>query len=46
MKQIDNPPVILMFHDDWDDNDKMVTCPVANNFEEFIDLLYDDPDEE
>jgi len=36
----DNPPVVLMFHDDYDENDKMIICPVADNFEDFIASLY------
>jgi hypothetical protein len=35
-----NPPVAVMFHDFFDGDDKMFICPVANNFEQFIDLLY------
>jgi hypothetical protein len=42
----DNPPVVLMFHDDYDENDKMIICPVADNFESFIDSLYTWNDED
>jgi hypothetical protein len=35
-----NPPVVVMFHDYLDENNKMLICPVADNFEQFLDLLY------
>lgn len=37
----DNPPVVVMLHDYFDDNDnKMFICLVADNFDQFIDSLY------
>ena len=42
----DNPPVVLMFHDIADENEKMAICPVADNFEAFIDSLYEWDDED
>lgn len=38
----DNPPVVIMLHDYPDENNKMLVCPVADNFEKFIDSLYCD----
>lgn len=38
----DNPPVVIMLHDYPDENNKMLVCPVADDFEHFIDLLYSD----
>jgi len=37
-----NPPVIVMLHDSTDENNKMLICPVADNFELFIESLYAD----
>ena len=34
-----NPPVILMFHDLFDENDLMVKVPVAKTFYEFVKML-------
>ncbi|MFK7824435.1 MAG: SMI1/KNR4 family protein [Oligoflexales bacterium] len=34
-----NPPVVLMFHDDYDNKDRMITVNVAPNFQSFIDNL-------
>jgi hypothetical protein len=34
------PKIVVMFHDAYDDNRKMLICPVANTFSEFLDLLY------
>jgi hypothetical protein len=42
----DNPPVVLMFHDYADENNKMAICRVADNFEAFIDSLYQGDDED
>jgi hypothetical protein len=36
----DEPRVVLMFHDTYDKNNKMLICPIANSFEEFMDSLY------
>ena len=36
----DDPHVVLMFHDAYDANSKMLICHVANSFEEFMDSLY------
>jgi SMI1-KNR4 cell-wall len=36
----DQPKVVVMFHDYYDENQKMLICPVANSFEEFMDSLY------
>jgi hypothetical protein len=38
----DRPKVVLMLHDFFDDNQKMLICPVSNSFEDFIDSLYVD----
>lgn len=38
----DNPPVVVMYHDNFDDDGKMLVCAVAKDFEEFINLLYSD----
>jgi len=35
-----NPPVVLMLHDYYDEDEKMFVCPVTDTFEEFIDSLY------
>jgi hypothetical protein len=34
------PRIVVMFHDAYDENRKMLICPVANSFEEFMDSLY------
>ena len=34
-----DPKVVLMLHDVFDENEKMIVVPLADNFEEFIDLL-------
>jgi hypothetical protein len=36
----DEPRAVVMFHDAYDADDKMLICPVADSFEEFIDSLY------
>jgi cell wall assembly regulator SMI1 len=36
----DEPRVVLMFHDTYDKNNKMLICPIANSFEAFMDSLY------
>lgn len=36
----DTPRVVVMFHDAYDSNRKMLICDVANSFEEFMDSLY------
>ena len=41
-----NPPVVVMLHDYPDENDMMMVCPVADNFEAFIDSLYKWEDDE
>ncbi|MCG6350834.1 MULTISPECIES: SMI1/KNR4 family protein [Vibrio] len=38
--ETDNPSVVVMFHDDYDENNKMIVCHVADSFEQFIDMLY------
>jgi SMI1 / KNR4 family. len=38
----DDPPVVLMLHDYPDANNKMLICHVADNFEQFVDSLYND----
>jgi cell wall assembly regulator SMI1 len=43
----DEPKVVLMFHDAYDDvTNKMLICPVADSFEAFMDSLYEYKDEE
>ncbi len=41
-----NPKVVLVYHDDYTENENGTTSMtvnfVANSFEEFIDILYDD----
>ncbi len=34
------PHVVVMFHDAYDEYKKMLICHVANSFEEFMDSLY------
>lgn len=34
------PKVVVMFHDCADENNKMLVCPVAENFERFVNSLY------
>lgn len=34
-----NPPVILMFHDNFDENDYMIYVKLAPNFTSFLNLL-------
>ena len=34
-----NPKVVLMLHDVFDENEKMIVIPLADSFVEFIDLL-------
>ncbi|WP_428634932.1 SMI1/KNR4 family protein [Sedimenticola sp.] len=41
----DNPPVVVMLHDYYDDDGKMFICSVADSFEEFMDSLYKPEDE-
>tara|TARA_B100000446_G_scaffold29243_1_gene24471 strand:+ start:810 stop:1277 length:468 start_codon:yes stop_codon:yes gene_type:complete len=36
------PLVVLMLHDYLDENNKMLICPVADDFEQFVELLYKD----
>ncbi len=36
----DEPKIVVMLHDAYDANNKMLICPVANSFEEFMDSLY------
>jgi SMI1 / KNR4 family (SUKH-1) len=36
----DEPGVVVMFHDAYDANRKMLICPVADSFEQFMDSLY------
>lgn len=36
----DAPHVVVMFHDAYDREKKMLICHVANSFEEFMDSLY------
>lgn len=36
----DEPRVVIMLHDAYDNNNKMFICPVTNSFEEFMDSLY------
>lgn len=38
--QTANPPVVVMFHDYYNEDKKMLVCSVANTFEEFINSLY------
>lgn len=38
----DNPSVVLMLHDYPDEDNKMLVCSVADNFEMFLDSLYED----
>ncbi|BFM18645.1 hypothetical protein R50073_48280 [Maricurvus nonylphenolicus] len=35
----DNPPVVLMFHDYQGEDGKLLVCPVADDFESFLNLL-------
>jgi cell wall assembly regulator SMI1 len=43
----DEPKIVLMFHDAYDDvTNKMLICPVADSFEAFMDSLYEYKDEE
>lgn len=35
-----NPKVVLMFHDEYGDDNKMLLCSLADSFEEFVDSLY------
>ncbi|MEV9615620.1 hypothetical protein [Aliarcobacter butzleri] len=41
----DNPKIVLVYHDDYIENEDgtshMVVNFVANSFEEFIDMLYE-----
>ena len=41
-----NPPVVIMLHDELDETGKMLVCPVADDFERFIESLCDLDDEE
>lgn len=41
----EEPRVVVMFHDAYDSNRKMLICPVSNSFEEFMDSLYKSEDE-
>ena len=34
------PHVVVMFHDAYDDQRKMLICHVANSFDDFMDSLY------
>ena len=34
------PYVVVMFHDAYDEENKMLLCHVADSFEEFMNLLY------
>lgn len=38
----DNPPVIVMLHDCFDEKNKMFACLIADGFERFMDSLYCD----
>ena len=42
----DNPKVVLMLHDEFieneDGSETSVVCDVANSFDEFLDILYED----
>lgn len=40
-----NPKIVLMFHDEYGDDNKMLLCPLADSFEEFVGMLYADKDE-
>lgn len=40
-----NPKVVLMFHDEYGDDNRMLVCPLADSFEEFVDMLYEYKDE-
>lgn len=40
------PKVVLMHHDVYGPDDKMLICPVANSFDEFINALYKPRDDE
>jgi hypothetical protein len=44
----DNPPVVLMYHDEYIEDEhgqyKMAISKVADSFDEFIDMLYEDVD--
>lgn len=41
--EIDSPKVLLMLHDEYDEKrNKMITFPVAESFECFCDLLYEE----
>ncbi len=46
----DNPPVVVVFHDWWEEGAdgvrRMLVCDVAKDFEAFVDLLYEDKDED
>ena len=38
------PHVVVMFHDAYDEHNKMLICHVANSFEAFMDSLYKSDD--
>jgi hypothetical protein len=42
----DNPSVVVIFHDYFDDDNKMLISPVAETFEDFINMLYEYDEEE
>lgn len=38
--ETDNPPIVVMYHDAYDDDEKMYVDFVAKDFETFMDSLY------
>lgn len=40
-----NPKVVLMFHDEYDVDNKMLIYCLADSFEDFVDMLYEYEDE-
>lgn len=49
-KNIYDPKIILMLHDTYEKNElgeiKMLLIPIADSFDEFMDMLYEDEDDE
>lgn len=44
-RMTNDPPVVIMYHDEFMTNEhsqeKMVILPIANSFDEFLDILYE-----
>lgn len=47
-RMTNDPPVVIMYHDEFMTNEhsqeKMVILPIANSFDEFLDMLYEEVD--